>query len=70
MHISHFQYPAGSVAGSIPCMLAKMSLGSSRRYIASNFTDVNYTMSNVIGDPVQQISCCRKEIYLRMPMKG
>ena len=31
---------SSSVAGSIPCMLAENFMGSSRRYIASNFADV------------------------------
>ena len=64
---------SGSVAGSIPCMSAKNSLGSSTRYVASNFTDVivihNYTMSNNYKWYPANLLQKRNDI-IPMPMKG
>ena len=39
MHISHFQYPLVQLAAYHACR-QNILLGSSTRYIASNFTDV------------------------------
>ena len=59
---------SSSIAGSIYTMLVgKISLGSSRRYIASNFTDVivnttSYTMSNMSG--IQKSAANKKYIFI------
>ena len=63
---------SSSVAGSIPCMLAKISLGSSR---SSNFTDVivntlNYTMSNMSGIQKSAANKLLAKRNIPMPMKG
>ena len=73
MHISHFQCLIVQLAAYHACW-QKISLGSSRRYIASNFTDVIVnTQLHHERDPKKcskQAAAEMKYIIIPMPMKG